>query len=197
METNLKGPCDHCGGLLEFAATDAGAEVECPLCQKTTVLRAPEVVAASAGAARGGRSRKVLLVAAAVVLVLSVVGAGAAFYLKQKGGKSVERVEKSGGSDKSGGTEKRAKATAPERADDSAAKDVIPVVAPFQAGLSAAQIREGRELFFWKCSECHHLYDVSIYEDRQWDTIFGNMRGKAKLNGAQAQAIATFVRSIR
>lgn len=195
METNLKGPCDHCGGLLEFAATDAGAAVECPLCQKTTVLRAPE--AAGAGAPRGGRSRRVLLGATAAVLVLSVVGAGAAFYLKQKGGKVAERAEKSGGADRSGGAEKMAKATAPERADDSAAKDVIPVVAPFQAGLSAAQIREGRELFFWKCSECHHLYDVSIYEDRQWDSIFGNMRGKAKLNGAQAQAIGTFVRSIR
>ncbi len=195
METNLKGPCDHCGGLLEFAATDAGAAVECPLCQKTTVLRAPE--AAGAGAPRGGRSRRVLLGATAAVLVLSVVGAGAAFYLKQKGGKVAERAEKSGGADRSGGVEKMAKATAPERADDSAAKDVIPVVAPFQAGLSAAQIREGRELFFWKCSECHHLYDVSIYEDRQWDSIFGNMRGKAKLNGAQAQAIGTFVRSIR
>lgn len=195
METNLKGPCDHCGGLLEFAATDAGAEVECPLCQKTTVLRAPE--AAGAGAPRGGRSRRVLLGATAAVLVLSVVGAGAAFYLKQKGGKVAERAEKSGGADRSGGAEKMAKATAPERADDSVAKDVIPVVAPFQAGLSAAQIREGRELFFWKCSECHHLYDVSIYEDRQWDSIFGNMRGKAKLNGAQAQAIGTFVRSIR
>lgn len=180
---------------MEFAATDAGAEVECPLCQKTTVLRAPE--AAAAGAARGGRSRKMLLGAVAAVLVLSVVGAGTAFYLKQKGGKVAERSTGSGGSDRSGGAEKMVKATAPERADDSAAKDVIPVVAPFQAGLSAAQIREGRELFYWKCSECHHLYDVSIYEDQQWDRVFGSMRGKAKLNGAQAQAISTFVRSIR
>lgn len=191
MENNLKCVCDRCGGLLEFAATDAGAEVECPLCQQTTVLRGGDAGAGGGGAPRSGRSRKVLLVVAGIVLAVSGVGAGAAFFIKQKGAKAVKveapRTEPA----------RVSKAAEPTREDDASAKPVVPVLAAFQAGFSAAQIREGRDLFYWKCSECHHLYDVSIYGDKQWDTVFGNMRGKAKLNGAQAQAIATFVRSIR
>ena len=196
METNLKGPCAQCGGLLEFAATDAGAEVECPLCQKTTVLRAGAVAGAadggdaSGGGPKGGRSRKVLLVAAAVVLVLSVAGAGAAFYIKQKGGKPVVAEARAVAA-------KAVKASVPERVEESGGKLVVPLVGAFQAGLSAAQIRDGREVFNRKCYDCHHLYDPSIYDEKQWDSIFGSMRGKAKLSGAEAQAVAVFIKSVR
>ena len=190
METNLKGPCAQCGGLLEFAATDAGAEVECPLCQKTTVLRAGDGAEEAGGGAKGGRSRKVVLVAAAVVLVLSVVGAGAAFYIKQKGGKPVVTEARAAAA-------KAVKASEPERVEETSAKQVVPLVGVFQAGLSAAQIREGREVFNLKCYDCHHLYDPSIYEEKQWDSIFGSMRGKAKLSGREAQAISVFIKSVR
>ena len=193
METNLKGPCTQCGGLLEFAATDAGAEVECPLCQKTTVLREggmADGVDGTGGGAKGGRSRKVLLVAASVVLVLSVAGAGAAFYIKQKGGKPVVTEARAAAA-------KAVKASAPERVEEGSAKMVVPVVGTFQAGLSAAQIREGREVFNRKCYDCHHLYDPSIYDEKQWDSIFGSMRGKAKLSGSEAQAVAVFIKSVR
>ena len=192
METNLKGPCSQCGGLLEFAATDAGAEVECPLCQKTTVLRAGAADGADGGAGgpKGGRSRKVLLVAAAVVLVLSVAGAGAAFYIKQKGGKPVVTEARAVAA-------KAVKASEPERGEETAGKLVVPLVGAFQAGLSAAQIREGREVFNRKCYDCHHLHDPSIYDEKQWDSIFGSMRGKAKLSGAEAQAVAVFIKSVR
>ena len=192
METNLKGPCAQCGGLLEFAPTDAGAEVECPLCQKTTVLQAGAAggVDASGGGPKGGRSRKVLLVAAAVVLVLSVAGAGAAFYIKQKGGKPVVVEARAAAA-------KAVKASAPERVEEASAKSVVPLVGAFQAGLSAAQIRKGREVFNRKCYDCHHLYDPSIYDEKQWDSIFGSMRGKAKLSGAEAQAVAVFIKSVR
>ena len=192
METNLKGPCAQCGGLLEFAATDAGEEVECPLCQKTTVLRAgvADGVDGSGGGPKGGRSRKVLLVAASVVLVLSVAGAGAAFYIKQKGGKPVVNEARAAAA-------KAVMASEPERVEEASAKRVVPLIGAFQAGLSAAQIREGREVFNLKCYDCHHLYDPSIYDEKQWDSIFGSMRGKAKLSGREAQAISVFIKSVR
>lgn len=84
MNEKLKGPCEQCGGLLEFAALDSGAEIECPLCQKTTVLRAGEV---AGDRPPGGRSRKIIFGAAAAVLVLAVTAAGVALAIKQKGAK--------------------------------------------------------------------------------------------------------------
>jgi hypothetical protein len=200
MDANLKCQCSHCGGWLEFESAHLGAEVECPHCQKATTLRDESGATQVASGGRAGKSRRVLVAVASVVLVISAAGAGAAFY-KMRGAKKADSV----GAENSAASEtprKTAGVGAASTADaampeSSSAAMVVPQMAAFQAGLSSAQIREGRDAFYWKCTECHHLYDPSIYGDKQWDSIFGNMRGKAKLSGSQAEAISVFVRSIR
>lgn len=39
QEKFYKAHCTHCGGHLEFPASGTGQTIECPLCQKATVLR--------------------------------------------------------------------------------------------------------------------------------------------------------------
>jgi hypothetical protein len=80
---------------------------------------------------------------------------------------------------------------------DEPVKDVTPAAPVFQAGLAAKEIRAGRELYAWKCSECHRMFDPAGYPDSEWDSIFGKMRGKAKLSATQAGEILRFIESIR
>jgi hypothetical protein len=71
------------------------------------------------------------------------------------------------------------------------------VVAKFQNGLSAAQIRVGREVIAGPCVDCHRQYDPATYGGEEWNRIIGSMRGKAKLRGKQSDELDAFVRSVR
>jgi hypothetical protein len=44
--SHLKGPCQRCGGTIEFPADGAGLEVTCPHCDQLTVLAAAPAVEA-------------------------------------------------------------------------------------------------------------------------------------------------------
>jgi cytochrome c5 len=76
-------------------------------------------------------------------------------------------------------------------------KAVTPVVAKFQNGFTAQQIRNGRDLFGGACTECHRQYDPATYNDTEWERTIGGMRGKAKLRGKQSDELDTFVRTVR
>lgn len=201
MSDLLPGKCAHCAGEFEFDAGDAGAVAPCPHCGRETMLEiAGEETALAAEAASSPRkSRRWIAVAGIAVAVLAVAGSAAAFYLKRNHGHGGDSAGGNGGSKSGGSSSGTTLATARTAADMAAEtpKDVIPVIASYQGGLTADQIRRGRDVFWDKCTECHRLFDPSVYAADHWDKTIASMRGKAKLNGAQAEELNIFIRSLR
>lgn len=76
-------------------------------------------------------------------------------------------------------------------------KRVVPVVGKFQNGLTAAQIKNGRDIIGGACTDCHRQFDPATYGSAEWDRIVGTMRGKAKLRPKESDELDTFVRSVR
>ena len=76
-------------------------------------------------------------------------------------------------------------------------KNVNPQIGPYQAGLSAAQVTEGRYLLSGPCTECHKIYDPVTFARSEWDASLRTMRGKAKLNNREYEDLCLFVQSIR
>jgi len=193
MSASLNGRCDHCGGNIEFDAPDTGAIAACPLCGLDTVLQpAADTGSAAAGAAEHDtspprKSRRALVIAGIAVVLLALAGTAAAVFIK--------RANSSGGTaDSSRSSSSKNPAARP---DDDPPKNVTPVVASLQGGMSAATIRAGREVFLSSCTECHRLYDPAFYSATAWANTLGSMRGKAKLNGKQYEDLQTFVRTLR
>ncbi len=191
MSDLLSGQCQQCGGEFDFAASDAGAIGECPHCGKDTLFQvAGETVAEAAAEdtetpSSPRSSRRWLVVAGIAFAVLALAGTAAAFYVKRSNG---------GGSS---GVRSAANNPAALAAEAETAKDVMPVIAAYQGGQTADQIRRGRDVFWNSCSECHRFYDPSFYTSSQWSATLGNMRGKAKLNAAQYDDLLVFVKSLR
>ena len=89
-------------------------------------------------------------------------------------------------------------ASAPDvMAPDGEWKSVNPQVRPYQAGLSAAQVKEGRYVLAGPCTDCHKIYDPVTFGKSEWDSTMSSMRGKAKLRGREFEDLKLFVRSIR
>lgn len=126
-----------------------------------------------------------------VIALIAIGGTAAAFFAK--------RAKHSAGTeDPPAGKPVRSNpAGSASKPDDDPPKDVTPVVANFQAGLSAKSIQRGREVFLSSCTECHRLYDPAFYSATAWANTLGSMRGKAKLNGAQYDDLQTFVKTLR
>jgi len=194
MSASLNGRCDHCGGNIEFDAPDTGAIAACPLCGVDTVLQPAADVgadAADAGEADTSsprKSKRALVIAGIAVALLALAGTAAAVFLKRGNGSGSSSDSSAGRSSTKG---------APANTAEDPPKDVTPVVASLQGGMSAAKIRAGREVFLSSCTECHRLYDPAFYSATAWANTLGSMRGKAKLNGRQYEDLQTFVRTLR
>ncbi|MEN9574641.1 MAG: hypothetical protein RL514_2496 [Verrucomicrobiota bacterium] len=188
----LKCTCEHCGGRIEYPAEAVGANVPCPHCQQETPLKLDGGDGADVVAVGGGKAKLVIgTVVACVVAIGALVAAG--IWVKKKGaGKDAPAASVPG------------KASAPATPGNALAKveldppkAVVPEIGKFQNGLTAAQIKSGREIIGGACTDCHRQFDPATYGGAEWDRIVGSMRGKAKLRPKQSDDLDTFVRSVR
>ena len=53
----------------------------------------------------------------------------------------------------------------------------------------------GQELWSMNCQRCHNMRSPVMYNNAQWDVIVHHMRVRANLTGADARAIADFLKS--
>lgn len=140
----------------------------------------------------GGAKWKLVVGALAASLVLAVALWAGAGWLKSKragGTADVSAARPAAASARSSTSSSGVQLDPP--------KAVTPVVAKFQNGFTAQQIRNGRDLFGGVCTECHRQYDPATYNDTEWERTIGGMRGKAKLRGKQSEELDTFVRTVR
>lgn len=62
------------------------------------------------------------------------------------------------------------------------------------ASQSSLQL-SGQELWSMNCQRCHNMRSPVMYTDTQWQVIVHHMRVRANLTGADARAIADFLKS--
>ncbi len=188
----LKCTCEHCGGRIEYPTEAVGATVPCPHCQQETLLKFDGGDDADVVTVGGGKARLVIgTVVACVVAAATLVGA--LIWVKKMGaGKHAPAVSNSG------------KPSVPAAPANPLAKleldppqAVIPVIGKFQNGLTAAQIKGGRDVISGACTDCHRQFDPATYGSAEWNRIVGTMRGKAKLRPKESDDLDTFVRSVR
>lgn len=191
----LKCTCDHCGGRIEYPAEAVGANVPCPHCQQETPLKLDSGDDADTVVVGGGKAKLVIGTVVACVVAGAVL-VGALIWAKRKAAsKEAPAVTATG---------KASPAAAPAAPSNPLAKveldppkSVVPEIGKFQNGLSAAQIKSGREIIGGACTDCHRQFDPATYGSAEWDRIVGTMRGKAKLRAKQSDDLDTFVRSVR
>ena len=53
----------------------------------------------------------------------------------------------------------------------------------------------GQELWSMNCQRCHNMRSPVMYTNSQWEVIVHHMRVRANLTGADARAIADFLKS--
>ena len=53
----------------------------------------------------------------------------------------------------------------------------------------------GSQLWEARCGQCHNFRVAAEFDDAQWDTVMAHMRVTANLAGAEARAIADYLRS--
>lgn len=84
----LKGPCQHCGGSIEFPSHGAGLSIDCPHCAQKTVLAVPLATAPpplpATAPASAGKKKSPLLWVASGVIILAVVGVGGLLLSRSK-----------------------------------------------------------------------------------------------------------------
>lgn len=84
----LKGPCQHCGGSIEFPSHGMGLAIDCPHCAQKTVLAAPTAATPpplpAMAPASSGKKKSPLLWIASGVSVLAVVGVGGMLLSRPK-----------------------------------------------------------------------------------------------------------------
>ncbi|MBI5802389.1 MAG: hypothetical protein HZA92_16895 [Verrucomicrobia bacterium] len=192
MPGYLKCTCEHCGGRIEYPAEAVGANAPCPHCQRETPLKLDGGDDSDIVTVGGGKARLVLGTIVACVIAVAVLAAAGIWVKKQRGGKDSPVASASG---KTGATPAPANLQAKVELDPP--KPVVPFVGKFQNGLTAAQIKSGREIIGGACTDCHRQYDPATYGGEEWNRIVGTMRGKAKLRPRQSDDLDTFVRSVR
>ena len=191
----LKSPCEHCELNIEFPVDSVGEIVRCPHCNLPTPLNVP--VPDNEATLVGGSYAKWLVATVIFCAVLTVVAIGGLFYAKslkkKKGAPTPAAPPQTAGTP----------ASAPGAAASSGAvpegkwKNVQPQIHKFQAGYSAAQIRDGRNVLGGACVDCHEIYNPADYRDEEWKSTINNMRGRAKLRGREYEDLVRFVATIR
>lgn len=193
MPGYLKCTCEHCGGRIEYPAEAVGAKAPCPHCQRETLLKLDGDDDADVLAVGGQKTKWVIgTVVVCVVAVALLVGAG--IWVKQRG------AAKAAAGGKSTGVANSAPppvVNLQAKVELDPPKSVVPVIGKFQNGLTAAQIKGGREVISGACTDCHRQFDPATYGSEEWNRIVGTMRGKAKLRPKQSDELDTFVRSVR
>ena len=53
----------------------------------------------------------------------------------------------------------------------------------------------GQQLWSMNCQRCHNMRSPIMYSNAQWDVIVHHMRVRANITGADARAIADFLKS--
>jgi nitrate/TMAO reductase-like tetraheme cytochrome c subunit len=53
----------------------------------------------------------------------------------------------------------------------------------------------GQELWSMNCQRCHNMRSPVMYSSAQWEVIVHHMRVRANITGADARAIADFLKS--
>jgi len=186
----LKCNCHHCDGHIEYPVESAGEVVRCPHCNLPTPLvvpggdEDPNVVVIGGSKAKFVIGGLVILLAVAIGAMVAVWYVG---YLARKKGVK-------GGAPPAG---QKTSSNAPAAMGDGDWKRVKPFVGPYQAGLSAAQVAEGRYVLAGPCTDCHKIYDPVTFDEDKWNSTMSSMRGKAKLRPREYEALKLFVRSIR
>ena len=66
---------------------------------------------------------------------------------------------------------------------------------PASAAPAQATQTGGAELWGRNCGHCHNIRSPSSYSDAQWEVVMLHMRVRANLTGADARAIADFLKS--
>lgn len=190
----LKCTCEHCGGRIEYPAEAVGANVPCPHCQQETPLKLDGGGDADVVTVGGGKAKLVIGVVVASLVAVGVLVAALLWAKKKGAGKDAPVAAASGKANTSA-------AAAPSnplaKVELDPPKSVVPEIGKFQNGLTATQIKGGREVIGGACTDCHRQFDPATYREEEWNRIVGTMRGKAKLNAKQSEALDTFVRSVR
>lgn len=190
----LKCTCEHCGGRIEYPAEAVGANAPCPHCQQETPLKLDSVDDDAGVVVVGGKKTQWVIGTVVVCVAAIVLLVGAGIWVKKRGAAKAA----SGGK-----TPVVAKSPPPPvvnlqaKVELDPPKSVVPVVGKFQNGMTAAQIKSGREIIGGACTDCHRQYDPATYAGEEWNRIIGTMRGKAKLRPKQSDDLDTFVRSVR
>ncbi len=65
---------------------------------------------------------------------------------------------------------------------------------PSRSSVSANQ-KTGVQLWADNCSRCHNMRPPDSYSDAQWDVAILHMRIRANLSGADARAIAEYLKA--
>ncbi len=193
MPAYLKCSCDHCGGRIEYPTEAVGAKAPCPHCKRETRLKLDGGDDADVLTVGGKKTQWVIgTVVVCVTAIALLVGAG--IWVKKRGAAKATTGGKSQGV---------ANSPPPPvvnllaKVELDLPKRVVPVVGKFQNGLTAAQIKNGREIIGGACTDCHRQFDPATYGSAEWDRIVGTMRGKAKLRPKESDELDTFVRSVR
>ncbi len=186
-EQSLQSNCQLCGGLLEFPSEWIGAQVACPLCGGTTELRVESLEVEEVpleeefAAAPPKPPRRWAAVISLIIGVALFLGSLGAWILwKQYSAAKVEVT----------------KSSSPTFVEEGVVV-VAPMLAMYQGGVKAEELRLGCELFVGRCSECHNPHDPATYSAGEWGSIFSTMRGKAKLSGEEVEQINRFLASVR
>ncbi len=193
MSAYLKCSCDHCGGRIEYPAEAVGAKAPCPHCKRETPLKLDggddvDVLAV------GGKKTQWLIGTVVVCVMAIVLLVGAGIWVKNR---SAAKAAPGGKSAVAANSPPPPVVNLQAKLELDPPKSTIPVIGKFQNGLTAAQIKNGREIIGGACTDCHRQFDPATYGSAEWDRIVGTMRGKAKLRPKQSDELDTFVRSVR
>jgi len=193
MQGYLKCNCHHCEERIEYPVESAGEVVRCPHCNLPTPLLVPGGEEDPNVITIGGGSTKIVVIGLVVLLAVVVAVAGTVWYVghlkRKKQGPAPEQ--------KSEAPAQTVVASMGTSVVDGPWKSIRPVVGQFQAGLSAAQVKEGRYVLSGPCTDCHKMYDPVTFRREEWNSILNNMRGRAKLRGREYQDLQLFVKSVR
>ena len=192
MEGYLKCKCHHCEGHIEYPVESAGEVCRCPHCNLPTPLVVPGGEEDPNVITIGGGKAKFVIIALIILLAVAVGVAGAVWYV----GNIKKNKDGPPAGQKSAAPASTAVASA-GAALDGPWKQVRPVIGRYQAGLTAAQVKEGRYVLSGPCTDCHKMYDPVTFGREEWNSILGNMRGRAKLRGREYENLQMFVRSVR
>jgi hypothetical protein len=62
---------------------------------------------------------------------------------------------------------------------------------------NATELKEGHQLFYGECKECHKPYKIAEFSEKKWLHEIDDMSPKAKLTDQQKEKLTRFILSMR